>query len=792
MPEVRVTVKNIVEGSQQIQQSAQGLTNVEGAAKGLNTTLGVIKNSLAAVTGAAVTLQQAFEFSKQGAELNQLTESFGLMNQEVFKTPDLLNQMSAAVNGTIKETDLMRGLLTLTAGTSREMSQAMAEAAPQLLEIAKASNKLNPALGDTAFLYESISRGIKRGSPLILDNLGIVVKIEEANQKWAAANGVLVSSMTAEEKTMALLNAVMESGDTLIAQVGGNVDSQADAWARLEVQLSTTLDKYKILLAEGLSPWMEAASGQNAQVVQEMITGNLETAKSIDALITEAQKLDEARNIWGGLGAAVTGTEDEIQAGIEETVRLMATQAGSFEEFATAVESGFGSRSQAYIDAWLQKMGVSREEFFAFANAADLSMDRGREAIAQFLAATAPALRESAEEIRAWHQAMAEAAGPSVDLADKQAQLGNHISRNEGIIAAANAANKAYFNELRIGAERTQLTAEALTRQAAAAREATAAQGQLFTNISNTAVADRLLSGQLGTTNTVLTRTGGLTATQADELDRLQGIYDRAARKISDFQSGLTASNVNVEEQTLIMQNAQAAMAPLLAMTEQLSSHAVSASVNESALNSILSETANTLGFSAEARAAVAVATGEMTKETANAILQEIAIRQEAEALMIQFQKGYITMDEVSARLGKFAEGLATAGGEAGTAAGRMDALREAIERIPTEKRVTIRGEVDIPPLPDWLGGGGEGGNGKPPPKGDKVATASFALAPIGNGRMPPPGKGSTDMNGIVINFLPNSIVISDGTKRDTAAKLANEVSRRIAQDLRGQLAARR
>ena len=193
----------------------------------LDSAVGKMKIAAAGAVAVGATFKQAFELGKEGAGLNQLTESFELMNAQVFQSPGLLEEMREAARGTIKDTELMAGLLTLTAGASKQMSQEFAGAAPRLLEIAKASNKLNPTLGDTAFLYESIATGVKRGSPLILDNLGIVVKVGEANEKYAESLGKTVTQLTAEEKTMALLNATLEAGDTLISLVGPETpDSQ--------------------------------------------------------------------------------------------------------------------------------------------------------------------------------------------------------------------------------------------------------------------------------------------------------------------------------------------------------------------------------------------------------------------------------------------------------------------------------------------------------------------------------------------------------------------------------------
>lgn len=329
--------------------------SVGNLGKSLNDNLSLVTKSVTAVAAAGATFQQAFNLSKEGAQLNQLTESFELMNEQVFKTPDLLDQMTEAVSGTIKETDLMKSLLTLTAGASEDAAQSYAAAAPQLLEIAKASNKLNPALGDTAFLFDSLALGIKRGSPLILDNLGLTIKVGEANEKYAAQLGKSVESLTAEEKAMALLNATMEAGDQLIAQVGGNVDSQADAWARLEVLVAENTDALKRWLADGLLPVIETASGGYSDSVEGIIQKNIAAGKSMADLVTQGQRLTKTIDDVGAGGLKVTDTYDSVQQGLRDTALAIVENSNGALEARKNLEAAFGPDLFRNVD----EMGLS-------------------------------------------------------------------------------------------------------------------------------------------------------------------------------------------------------------------------------------------------------------------------------------------------------------------------------------------------------------------------------------------------------------------------------------------------
>jgi len=343
--EVKLVVKQIDQGSQGIKSIGQNLSSL----------FDVATKTGAALAAAGATFKKAFDLSREGANLNQLTKSFELMNEQVFKTPHLLDQMTDAVNGTIKQTDLMKSLLTLTAGASDDAAQSYAAAAPQLLEIAKASNKLNPALGDTAFLFDSLALGIKRGSPLILDNLGITVKVGEANEKYAASIGKTVEALTAEEKQMALLNAVMESGDQLISQVGGNVDSQADAWARLEVLIAENTDSLKRWLAEGLYPVIETASGGYSTSVGGIIEKNIAAGKSMADLVAQGQRLTKTIDDVGAGGLKVTGTYDQVQKGLRDTAMAIVENSNGALDARKNLEAAFGPELFRNVD----EMGLS-------------------------------------------------------------------------------------------------------------------------------------------------------------------------------------------------------------------------------------------------------------------------------------------------------------------------------------------------------------------------------------------------------------------------------------------------
>lgn len=208
--------------------------------------------------------QKLFEFGKLGATVDQTSASFARLGMD-------LGAMRSAVGGTVDDMTLMSSTLTLAAGASDELQGAFATSAADLLKIAKAASALNPTLGDTTFMYESLALGIKRGSPMILDNLGLTISVGKANEKYAQSLGKSVAALTEEEKKIALLNATIEAGNRLIEQNGGNVASATDGFNRLSAATDNLKNSFSQSLAvtggffdklatgvDGLNKWQQA------------------------------------------------------------------------------------------------------------------------------------------------------------------------------------------------------------------------------------------------------------------------------------------------------------------------------------------------------------------------------------------------------------------------------------------------------------------------------------------------------------------------------------------------------
>tara|TARA_R100000654_G_scaffold5379_2_gene15253 strand:- start:1006 stop:3222 length:2217 start_codon:yes stop_codon:yes gene_type:complete len=126
----------------------------------------------------------------------------------------------------------------------------------QLFDIAQ---RLGRALGrDTASSVESLVTGIGRQSRLMLDNIGIIVKAEEAYKRYALELGVSEKSLTNAQKRQAFLNATLESARIKLKSLGKETLTSQDAYDQFTAAVSDLEVEFGKLVNDALLPAIKA------------------------------------------------------------------------------------------------------------------------------------------------------------------------------------------------------------------------------------------------------------------------------------------------------------------------------------------------------------------------------------------------------------------------------------------------------------------------------------------------------------------------------------------------------
>lgn len=162
-----------------------------------------------------------------------------------------LDEVRKATGGMVSDATLVKKAnLAQTMGINNEAFMSMAQIAQA--SAAKTGQSME-------YLFESIIVGSARQSRLILDNLGIIINVEGANQKWARANNKVATSLSDVEKKQAFLSAVMEQGNTMMKEMSDAGVNLIDPFTVFGAQVenaSDTIGRMLIPVFSKLFTWM--------------------------------------------------------------------------------------------------------------------------------------------------------------------------------------------------------------------------------------------------------------------------------------------------------------------------------------------------------------------------------------------------------------------------------------------------------------------------------------------------------------------------------------------------------
>ena len=182
----------------------------------------------AAVATAAIgALKGAADLTVAGASAQQTRMAFEQLARSAGTTGDaLMTALRSASGGEISD-------LNLQLAANRAQLLGVADSAQEFSTLMEIARDRAQKMGiTTTQAFNDLVTGLGRGSPLILDNLGITVNLTEANAAYAASLHKSADALTDTEKKQALINAVLRDGAASIAATGGAVDSSAAAFAR--------------------------------------------------------------------------------------------------------------------------------------------------------------------------------------------------------------------------------------------------------------------------------------------------------------------------------------------------------------------------------------------------------------------------------------------------------------------------------------------------------------------------------------------------------------------------------
>ena len=237
---------NLGKASQATDRRIKGVTqqssnSTKNFSKQAQTMQGGIVAAYATIAAQVFALSAAFQFLKNAVNMSNLIagqENFAAITGTAYKT--LTKDIQAATAGQIQFAEAAQAAAI---GTAAGLSPT------QLKELGTAAKNTSLALGrDLTDSFQRLVRGTTKAEPELLDELGIILRLEPALKAYAVANKKTVAQLTQFEKSQAIANEVLGQAESKFGQITDGIDDGAFALQQFVV----AFDELMIELQKGL------------------------------------------------------------------------------------------------------------------------------------------------------------------------------------------------------------------------------------------------------------------------------------------------------------------------------------------------------------------------------------------------------------------------------------------------------------------------------------------------------------------------------------------------------------
>lgn len=203
------------------QASSNATKNFSKMSQGIS---GDLVRSYAILAANVFALTAVFNSLREASQLNQLREGLEFVGRAAgANLPKVASQLQEISGGAITAAEAMRSVaIGISAGFSPDQIQS-------LTKVAKGASI---ALGrDMTDALNRLTRGAAKLEPELLDELGIMARLEEATTKYATTINKTAGELTTFERSQAFLNEIIEQGELKFGQIANSVDP--DPYQRL-------------------------------------------------------------------------------------------------------------------------------------------------------------------------------------------------------------------------------------------------------------------------------------------------------------------------------------------------------------------------------------------------------------------------------------------------------------------------------------------------------------------------------------------------------------------------------
>ena len=223
-----------------MQQLTLAMKGAKKSSHGLLTSNRLLDNSFATMRShmllfsfaMSLGVRQIITFTKEAAKVQGMERAFNTLSGGAANASSAINKLKDATDGTVSNFDLLQQ-------ANNAMILGVTNNADVMADMFDMAQRLGDALGkDVGHSIESLVTGMGRQSRLMLDNIGIIVKSNDAYKKYAQEVGKTADTLTDYEKKQAFMAATLDAARQKVKNLPPEVENANKTFQRLNASMS--------------------------------------------------------------------------------------------------------------------------------------------------------------------------------------------------------------------------------------------------------------------------------------------------------------------------------------------------------------------------------------------------------------------------------------------------------------------------------------------------------------------------------------------------------------------------
>ena len=340
--------RNMQAMSGRVESGTKGFARMQQGTGGLVQAYAILASTLFAVGAAFRALEQAQNIQAQIRGFKELTAITGTSMLSI------TNSVRAATGGLLDfQTAAQQTAIATAAGFSQN----------QIVALAEGARNASVALGrDLTDSFNRLIRGVTKAEPELLDELGVILRLDIATRKFAAANGLSAEKLSIAQRRTAVFNEVAEQLANNFGAINSEAMSLLNPFTKFATQLSDIAIGVGGFFTRTLIPLIEFLD-RNSYILAGLL-----------ALITKAI-VGQMIPAVGNLSQAFTNMGVNSQNQLKKLTNDNKASQKAIDTLGKKFQIGEVRKSKFVLDG-LKKRNISEKKFNAMTGKQQLKLTR--------------------------------------------------------------------------------------------------------------------------------------------------------------------------------------------------------------------------------------------------------------------------------------------------------------------------------------------------------------------------------------------------------------------------------